>query len=255
MAKAVEEKAETYDPTKDLSLAPTGEKERVEASDPQFRAGQSRRVWNELFKVLDSADVVLYVLDARDPQGTRSPYIERFLREEKPHKHLVFVLNKIDLVPIKLTRAWKKELCKEFPTIAFHADIKKPFGKGALINLLRQFGKLHAKDKQQISVGIIGYPNVGKSSLINALRSEKVCNVAPIAGETKVWQYVTLMRTIYLIDCPGVVYPEQREQQLAADQKGEAEAELVLRGVVSCVHVLRHPASKERSSWLLTSEM
>lgn len=47
------------------------------------------------------------------------------------------------------------------------------------------FPQLHT-DKKQISVGFIGYPNVGKSSVINTLRSKKVCNVAPIAGETKV---------------------------------------------------------------------
>ena len=47
------------------------------------------------------------------------------------------------------------------------------------------FEQLHT-DKKQISVGFIGYPNVGKSSVINTLRSKKVCNVAPIAGETKV---------------------------------------------------------------------
>jgi len=91
---------------------------------------------------------------------------------------------------------------------------------GALINLLRQLGKLHANSKQ-ISVGFIGYPNTGKSSVINALRSKKVCNVAPIAGETKVWQYITLMRKIYLIDCPGIVPPGQ-----------ETDEEKVLRGVV-----------------------
>ena len=45
--------------------------------------------------------------------------------------------------------------------------------------------QLHT-DKKQISVGFIGYPNVGKSSVINTLRSKKVCSVAPIAGETKV---------------------------------------------------------------------
>lgn len=45
--------------------------------------------------------------------------------------------------------------------------------------------QLHV-DKKQISVGFIGYPNVGKSSIINALKAKKVCNVAPIAGETKV---------------------------------------------------------------------
>ena len=60
-------------------------------------------------------------------------------------------------------------LTQEFPTIAFHASMNHPFGKGALINLLRQLGKLHQSSKQ-ISVGFIGYPNTGKSSVINALR-------------------------------------------------------------------------------------
>ncbi|XP_037271171.2 nucleostemin 2 [Rhipicephalus microplus] len=182
--------------------------------------GQSKRIWNELYKVIDSSDVVIQVLDVRDPQGTRSPFIERFMRKEKPHKHLVFVLNKCDLVPTWVTQRWVALLSAEYPTMAFHASITNPFGKGALINLLRQFSKLHT-DKRQISVGFIGYPNVGKSSVINALRSKKVCNVAPIAGETKVWQYITLMRKIYLIDCPGVVYPT-----------GDTDTEIVLKGVV-----------------------
>lgn len=78
-----------------------------------------------------------------------------------------------------------KILSKDYPTIAFHASLTNPFGKGAFIQLLRQFGALH-KDKKQISVGFIGYPNVGKSSIINTLRSKKVCKVAPIPGETKV---------------------------------------------------------------------
>lgn len=51
--------------------------------------------------------------------------------------------------------------------------------------VLFMFDQLHS-DKKQISVGFIGYPNVGKSSVINTLRSKKVCKVAPIAGETKV---------------------------------------------------------------------
>ncbi len=85
------------------------------------------------------------------------------------------------------------------PTLAMHAHLTKPFGKGNLINLLRQFSQLHM-DKKQVSVGFIGYPNVGKSSVINALRSKKVCKTAPIPGETKVWQYITLFKRVYLID-------------------------------------------------------
>ena len=78
-------------------------------------------------------------------------------------------------------------LANEFPTLAFKASLMNPFGKGPLIQLLRQYAKLHG-DKKQISVGLIGYPNVGKSSIINALRKKKVCKVAPIPGETKVQQ-------------------------------------------------------------------
>lgn len=218
--KIAEESAEKYDETKDYSLIKedTGEKDAVR--DWVFAAGQSKRIWNELHKVVDSSDVLLQVLDARDPMGTRSKYIEQFLRKEKPHKHLFFILNKVDLVPIWVTQRWVAILSAEYPTIAFHASLTHPFGKGALINLLRQLGKLHV-DKKQISVGFIGYPNVGKSSIINALRSKKVCKTAPIAGETKVWQYITLMKRIFLIDCPGVVYPT-----------AETDTEKVLKGVV-----------------------
>ncbi|CAE7913120.1 Gnl2, partial [Symbiodinium sp. KB8] len=198
-----------------------------------FGAGQSRRIWNELYKVLDCSDVVIQVLDARNPAGTRCKRVEEHLKKNARHKHLIFVLNKCDLVPPWVTRKWVAILSQEYPTLAFHASITKSFGKGSLISLLRQFAKLHS-DKQQISVGLIGkwacipvgrrcagYPNVGKSSIINTLKQKKVCKVAPIPGEPKVWQYVTLMKRVFLIDCPGVVVPS-----------GDSEADLVLKGVV-----------------------
>ncbi|KAL8727362.1 MAG: hypothetical protein Q9181_005738 [Wetmoreana brouardii] len=69
------------------------------AREPIFSKGQSKRIWNELYKVIDSSDVVIHVLDARDPLGTRCHSVEKYIREEAPHKHLIFVLNKCDLVP------------------------------------------------------------------------------------------------------------------------------------------------------------
>ncbi|XP_068924064.1 nucleolar GTP-binding protein 2 [Petaurus breviceps papuanus] len=215
-----EASTETYDQKKDRDLVTEDTGERNEAQEEIFKKGQSKRIWGELYKVIDSSDVVVQVLDARDPLGTRSSHIENYLKKEKPWKHLIFVLNKCDLVPTWATKRWVAVLSKDYPTLAFHASLTNPFGKGAFIQLLRQFGKLHI-DKKQISVGFIGYPNVGKSSVINTLRSKKVCNVAPIAGETKVWQYITLMRRIFLIDCPGVVYPS-----------GDSETDIVLKGVV-----------------------
>lgn len=226
MAKSIEERAEKYNPEKDRDLrTDDAELIRFENPNPLFKAGQSNRVWGELYKVLDSSDVVVQVVDARDPQGTRCRHVEEFLRKERPHKHMITVINKVDLVPTWVTRKWIGILSADMPTIAMHASIDHSFGKGAVINILRQFAHLH-KDKQQISVGFIGYPNVGKSSIVNTLRKKKVCKTAPIAGETKVWQYVMLMRRIYLIDCPGVVYPQ-----------GDTETQIILKGVVRVENV------------------
>ncbi|KIW84327.1 hypothetical protein Z517_03577 [Fonsecaea pedrosoi CBS 271.37] len=219
--------------------------ELTSAREPIFSKGQSKRIWNELYKVIDSSDVVIHVLDARDPEGTRCRSVEKYIREEAPHKHLVFVLNKCDLVPTSIAvrlpllllsnppksyAQWTRLLSKEYPTLAFHASMTNSFGKGSLITLLRQFSTLHSSRKQ-ISVGFIGYPNTGKSSIINTLRKKRVCTVAPIPGETKVWQYITLMKRIYLIDCPGVVPPSQ----------GDSEEDILLRGVVRVENV-EHPA-------------
>lgn len=206
-------------------------KEEVRSLPPDeiMKKGQSKRIWGELYKVIDSSDVVVQVLDARDPLGTRSKHIETFMKKEKPHKHLILLLNKCDLIPVWAAKKWVSHLSEEFPTLAFYSSLRHPFGKGSLINLLRQFAKLHS-ERKQISVGFIGYPNVGKSSVINTLRSKKVCLTAPIAGQTKVWQYISLMKSIYLIDCPGVVYPT-----------GETEFETVLKGVVRMENVKDAP--------------
>ncbi|KAK3064341.1 GTPase required for pre-60S ribosomal subunit nuclear export and maturation, partial [Teratosphaeriaceae sp. CCFEE 6253] len=121
---------------------------------------------------------------------------------------------------------WVKLLSREYPTLAFHASLTNSFGKGTLISLLRQFSALHSARKQ-ISVGFIGYPNTGKSSIINTLRKKKVCKTAPIPGETKVWQYITLMKRIYLIDCPGIVPPSM----------SDSPEDILLRGVVRVENV------------------
>ncbi len=132
----------------------------AEKKDDLFLKGQSKRIWGEFYKVVDCSDVILHVIDARNVPGTRCTMIENHISKNASHKHLVFVLNKIDLVPNWVAKRWIGELSAVRPTIAFHASMTHAFGKGALISLLRQFGKLHS-DKKQISVGVIGYPNVG----------------------------------------------------------------------------------------------
>ncbi|KAI3918373.1 hypothetical protein MKX01_041693 [Papaver californicum] len=178
-----------------------------------FEKGQSKRIWGELYKVIDSSDVVVQVLDARDPQGTRCYHLETHLKEHCRHKHMVFLLNKCDLVPANI------------PHWLFMLALINLSGKGSLLSVLWQFAGLKS-DKQAISVGFVGYSNVGKSSVINTLRTKSVCKVAPIPGETKVWKYITLMKPVFLIDCPGVVY-----------QNSDNETDIVLKGVVRATNL------------------
>jgi len=220
LMKTVETSQESYIENKDRDAAEKQYVPREVVRENHFAKGQSKRIWGELYKVIDSSDVIVQVLDARSPEGTRSRRVEEAVRKHSASKHLVFVLNKCDLVPTWVTKRWVASLSQDYPTVAFHASMQNPFGKGALIQLLRQFGKLHS-DKKQVCIGFVGYPNVGKSSVINTLRKKKVCNVAPVPGETKVWQYITLFKRIFLIDCPGVV--------AASD---DSETDIVLKGVV-----------------------
>jgi nuclear GTP-binding protein len=271
--------AEEYKEEKDRNVKVELEWKRGPPTEWALTAGQSNRIHQELHKVLDSSDVIVQVLDARDPLGTRSLWLERFLRVQYPHKHLILLLNKADLVPHSVTRTWLALLSQEYPTLAFHASLTKPFGKGALIQVLRQFQQLH-NDKPQISVGFVGYPNVGKSSVINTLRHKKVCSVAPIPGETKVWQYITLFKRIFLIDCPGVVTNSDLNHDFFSSNpthvssmchspsssvttttaaEWERNASLVLKGVIRIEHlndpVAYIPAllSRVKSSYLIAT--
>lgn len=223
LVKKADESEDAFD--QKLASSPSGDGNEEDGfrdlvRHTMFDKGQSKRIWGELYKVIDSSDVVVQVLDARDPQGTRCRHLEKHLKEHCKHKHMVLLLNKCDLIPAWASKGWLRLLSKEYPTLAFHASINKSFGKGSLLSVLRQFSRLKS-DKQAISVGFVGYPNVGKSSVINTLRTKNVCKVAPIPGETKVWQYITLTKRIFLIDCPGVVY-----------QNKDSETDIVLKGVV-----------------------
>jgi len=168
------------------------------------------------------------VLDARDPMGTRCMPVEKEIQKNRAHKHLIFVLNKVDLVPTWVSRRWVQILMRDYPTVAFHASISNPFGKNSLLNLLRQFSTL-MKDKKHVTVGMIGYPNVGKSSVINTLKRKKVCKAAPVPGETKVWQYIAMTKRLYMLDCPGIVPPSANDfnTDCAKVLKGVVRAERI----------------------------
>jgi nuclear GTP-binding protein len=221
------------------------QKEEEEDDTGDVDMGQTKRVMGEVYKVIDSSDVVVEVLDARDPMATRSKRMEEFMVKETPHKHLVFLINKVDLVPRWVVEKAIRRLSRERPTLAYRASTTVCFGYDQFLSLLKQYQVLHS-DRAHTCVGFVGYPNVGKSSVINSLRKEEVCPVAPIPGETKVWRYISLTRKIYLIDCPGHVYPDDI-----------TDADRVLRGVTRTErikepeHYIDYIVSKVRPQYIM----
>lgn len=223
LATQAAEREETFAKSagaEDASAGSVGEGGPVETI---YQKGTSRRIWGELYKVIDASDVLVQVVDARDPMGTRCRRLERYLKGQRSAKHLVLVINKVDLVPPQVARYWLQQLSKEMPTLLMQADkSKKSIGRTQLFQLLRQYGQLMS-DRKHVSIGFFGYPNVGKSSIINFLKSKQVCKAAPIPGQTRVWQYVALTSKLYLIDCPGIVP--------LSDEAGD-DTTKVMRGVV-----------------------
>ncbi|TDL23440.1 hypothetical protein BD410DRAFT_787277 [Rickenella mellea] len=187
---------------------------------------QSRKHYiRTLHKVIEESDIVILVLDARDPEGCRSRLVEEEVRRrEHEGKKLVFVLNKIDLVPRSNAEAWLRYLRHSTPTLPFKSSTQQQRmnltsrTSPALLNLLKGY----KKGAGSITVGVVGYPNVGKSSLINSLRRAKVCAVAAEAGHTKEMQSVQVERGVRILDSPGVVF----------DDDDQGASNLLLRNVV-----------------------
>ncbi|GAB0202335.1 guanine nucleotide-binding protein-like 3-like protein [Grus japonensis] len=205
------------------------ERKEVAETRPDAQEEASLRQYGrELRKVLAASDVVLEVLDARDPQGCRSPQLEAAVRHAGHRQRLVLVLNKIDLVPRDVVAAWLKYLRGEFPTVAFKActqqqsrNLKQSrlpvatapeevlsggacVGADCLLRVLANYSR-SGEVKTTITVGVVGYPNVGKSSIINSLKRSRACGVGAAPGVTRCLQAVQLDRHIQLLDCPGVV--------------------------------------------------
>ncbi len=225
------------------------DEESDEDDTGNMRKDSSRKQFDKVYKqVVDSADVVLYVLDARDPTGTRSKEVEQMvMAADAGSKRLILILNKIDLVPPPVLRSWLVHLRRSFPTLPLraskpapnaktfeHKDLSMKATSETLFKALKTFAESRQL-KRAIKVGIIGYPNVGKSSVINALSSRlggrtAACPTGAEAGVTTSLREVKLDNKLKLLDSPGIVFPNKSED--TKDTKIQQKARLVLLNAV-----------------------
>ncbi|GAB1303206.1 Guanine nucleotide-binding protein-like 3-like protein [Apodemus speciosus] len=178
---------------------------------PQLDDEATRKAYYKEFrKVVEYSDVILEVLDARDPLGCRCFQMEETVLRAEGNKKLVLVLNKIDLVPKEIVEKWLEYLRNELPTVAFKASTqhhqvknltrskvpvdqasesllksKACFGAENLMRVLGNYCRL-GEIRGHIRVGVVGLPNVGKSSLINSLKRSRACSVGAVPGVTNV---------------------------------------------------------------------
>jgi ribosome biogenesis GTPase A len=148
--------------------------------------------WKSLLKVIRNSDIVIEVVDCRFPE-TRSRRLEELVRKNR--KKLLIVLNKCDLLkePIKTKY------------LLFSARTRR--GKSKLLQKLNRLGGG--------KVGVIGFPNTGKSSLINAVAGRKAARTSPKAGFTKGPQYIRAAHNILFFDSPGVIPSKESGETLS----------------------------------------
>ena len=240
-------------------------------------------VWRQLWRVIERSDLVVQIVDARNPLLFRSDDLERYVKEVDPRKNNLLLVNKADMMTLAQRQAWADYFEKAGINYRFfsaslakarnealeldHEDSEEDIeeaiprrkeeaaeGESAesdgeewadeedlaedtdqrtriltvdeLEALFLENAPRREEDGEDSSgktqIGLVGYPNVGKSSTINALIGAKKVSVSSTPGKTKHFQTIHLSPEVILCDCPGLVFPNF----------ATTKAELVCNGIL-----------------------
>jgi ribosome biogenesis GTPase A len=168
--------------------------------------------WKHVKRVIDESDILIEVLDARFIQASRNIELEEKINRSK--KQLLYVINKSDLVNPALLGDVKRSLKP-----AVFISSKDKLGTTILKKKILQIS--HGKE---VTVGVVGYPNVGKSSLINALSGRGAARTSAKSGFTLGSQKIKVDNKIMILDTPGV-FPYKEKEEFRLGKIGAIDAD------------------------------
>lgn len=196
-------------------------------------------VWRQLWRVVERSDLVVQIVDARNPLLFRSPDLDVYVKELDERKKSLLLVNKADLLTPNQRKAWANYFKAKGINYTFFSAFeanelleKQANGEEILeteedavtdedIRILKieELEELFMTEAPEpltvpqngsdpiLQIGLVGYPNVGKSSTINALIGAKKVSVSSTPGKTKHFQTIHLSDKVLLCDCPGLVFP------------------------------------------------
>ncbi|MFS8924639.1 ribosome biogenesis GTPase YlqF [Synechococcus sp. B60.1] len=183
----------------------------------QWYPGHVAKAIGQLREQLQRVDVVIEVLDARIPLASRHPDLDKWLG----HKPRLLALNRADAIEARDLRAWQEYFSQQgipvYPTNGQSGE-----GVPRLKQAILQLGQSVNERRQQrgmrpraIRAVVVGFPNVGKSALLNRLLGRRAAESAARPGVTRQLQWVRLGGELDLLDSPGILPPSLPDQRAA----------------------------------------
>lgn len=172
----------------------------------QWYPGHMNAAKKKAAEQMENTDLVIEVVDARLPEASTNPMVEE-LRKFRQRPCLK-ILNKIDLADPAATAAWVAYYNAQEGVTAFAMTTKKPADVTRVPELAKQLAPHRGVPTKPLRIMIMGIPNVGKSTLMNALLKRKVAKVGDEPAVTKQQQKLYLDKNTILVDTPGMLWPK-----------------------------------------------
>ncbi|MES2901095.1 MAG: ribosome biogenesis GTPase YlqF [Pseudomonadota bacterium] len=172
----------------------------------QWYPGHMNAARKKAAEQMENTDLVIEVLDARLPEASCNPIVEELrLFRQRP---CLKILNKVDLADPVATAAWSAYYNAQEGVTAYAMTTKKPADVAKIPDLCQSLAPHRGVPTKPLRIMIMGIPNVGKSTLMNALLKKKVAKVGDEPAVTKMQQKLYLGKNIILVDTPGMLWPK-----------------------------------------------